>query len=209
MRKEHAEGKGKRKEYAAAPKMLKIGVAGCGHAVGTTHMAVMLSGYLSGVLRRSTAVLERNENGSFSALMQILSKYAVTNREKKTFTILGVCFHTEAGAGELLCCEEQGMQAAVVDFGCYRPEIREEYFSCDRCFLMCSTSAWKLKELEGFPERGTKAGKRLEYFASFGSETSTGMAEQALKLRIRRVPWSPEAFVIDSENLAFFEKFLE
>lgn len=168
----------------------------------------MTAAYLAGVLRRTTAVLEWNDSGSFASLREVLSKNAVTNGDGKTFNMLGVYFCEKAGAKEMVQCAGQGMESIIVDFGCYREEIREEFLRCDRSFLVCSASDWQLAPLAKLLTEERDAGRKREYFASFGTEEALRTAERYLGVRIRRIPWFPDAFLVNGERMAFFEKIL-
>ncbi|MDU4973994.1 MAG: hypothetical protein E6X19_14935, partial [Hungatella hathewayi] len=53
------------KRGAAFAEQRLIGLIGAGPAVGVTHTAVMMAGYLTGICRRRCAVLEWNGSGTF------------------------------------------------------------------------------------------------------------------------------------------------
>lgn len=190
-------------------RMLCIGVAGSSSSVGTTHLAILTAAYLSGVLRKKTAVLEWNGTEAFVDLEKILSKKAVTKENGKTFNMLGIFFCKKAGAEAFIDCTEQGFEAVVADFGCYRGSIREEFLRCDRRFLVCSGSDWQLLQAAELIRKEFTQKNRVEYFSSFGTEETLRMAEKHLKVQIRRIPFSPDAFVITGESMAFFGKFLK
>lgn len=56
------------KRGAAFAEQRLIGLIGAGPAVGVTHTAVMMAGYLTGICRRRCAVLEWNGSGTFDRL---------------------------------------------------------------------------------------------------------------------------------------------
>ena len=56
-----------------------IGVMGCGRGVGTSHLAVALANYLTGVKRKKTALLEWNSHDDF----QILERFAGKNGRRQ------------------------------------------------------------------------------------------------------------------------------
>lgn len=186
-----------------------IGIAGTGPSVGVTHLSILTAAYLSGVLRRRTAVLEWNGTETFVDLEKILSKKAVTKEHGKTFNMLGIFLCREAGAEALIHCEEQGFDTAIVDFGCYRDSIREGFLRCERRFLVCSGSDWQLLRTAELITKEAARKNGLEYFASFGTEEALRMVERYQEVRIRRIPPSPDAFVITGEIMAFFGRFLK
>ena len=190
-------------------KAERIGIAGSGPSVGTTHFSILTAGYLSGVRREKTAVLEWNDSGAFQLLDKVWKKKTVTNRADKSFNILEIQFCRETGNKALLDCVGWQTEKIVIDFGCYRKEIQGELLQCDRSFLVCSVSDWQLSrtaellsESDGFRRMG------WEYFASFGSEEALHMAERLLGVRIHRIPITRDAFVITGEVMTFFGRFL-
>lgn len=190
-------------------KVERIGIAGSGPAVGTTHFTILTASYLSGVRRKKTAVLEWNDSGSFQLLEQVQKKKTVTNRTDQSFNILGILFCREADDGALLDCKKWQAETIVIDFGCYRKEIQGELLKCDRRFLVCSVSDWQLPQTAVlFNEAVDFRRMGWEYFASFGGEEALRMAERYLGVRIHRIPVSQDAFVITGELMIFFGRFL-
>lgn len=190
-------------------KTERIGIAGSGPSVGVTHFSILTAGYLAGVLKKKTAVLEWNGSGDFSLLEEVRAEKTVTNREQKTFNILGISFYKEAGAASLIDCGDQKFDAAVVDFGRYQESIREEFLRCDRRFLVCSASDWQLPQASALIVEEAGRRNRWEYFSAFGGEEALRMMERYLGIRIRRIPFSRDAFVINSDLMVFFGRFLK
>ena len=190
-------------------KAERIGIAGSGPSVGTTHFSILTAGYLSGVRREKTAVLEWNDSGAFQLLDKVWQKKTVTKRADKSFNILGIRFCTETGNKALLDCVGWQAEAIVIDFGCFRREIQGELLQCDRRFLVCSVSDWQLsRTAELLSESGDFRRIGWEYFTSFGSEETLRMTERSLGVRIHRIPMSQDAFVITGEEMSFFGRFL-
>ena len=190
-------------------KTERIGIVGSGPSVGTTHFSILTAGYLAGVRRRSTGVLEWNDSGTFQLLDKVWEKKMVTNREDRSFNILEIRFCRETGNSALLECARWQTEKIVIDFGCYRGEIQGELLKCDRRFLVCSVSDWQLATTtELLSGSGDFRRMGWEYFASFGSDETLHMAERALGVRIYRIPFIRDAFVITGELMTFFGRFL-
>lgn len=190
-------------------KVERIGIAGSGPAVGTTHFTILTASYLTGVRKKKTAVLEWNDRGSFQLLKQVRKKKTVTNRTDQSFNILGILFYRDADDRTLLDCSTWQAETIVIDFGCYRKEIQGELLKCDRRFLVCSVSDWQLPQTAVlFDRAGDFRHMGWEYFASFGGEEALRMAEKYLGVRIHRIPVSQDAFVITGELMIFFGRFL-
>lgn len=189
--------------------MICVGIAGSTASVGSTHFSILTAAYFSGVLQKRTAVLEWNPTDTFQNLEKILSKKVVTNERDHTFNILGIFFCRRNGMEALLSCMESGFEAVVIDFGCYQEQFREAFLRCERRFLVCSGSDWQLFKTTDCLLRMHARKRTVEYVASFGSDETLRMAETYLKVPIRRIPFSPDAFAVTGEILDFFGRFLK
>ena len=187
----------------------RIGIAGCGPSVGVTHFSIMTACYAVSVLRRRTALLEWNQSGDFARLQEVYGKKNVMDSTGKTFNILDIYFFREAGREQLRECLERGFSVIIIDFGVFSENMRDDFRRCDRRFLVCSATEWQIPELAAFLSGKRERGYRCEYFAAFGKREYGEMAERFLKVRIRYIPFSPDAFVITGESLGFFGKFLK
>ena len=187
----------------------RIGIAGCGPSVGVTHFSIMTACYAVSVLRRRTALLEWNQSGDFARLQEVYGKKNVMDSTGKTFNILDIYFFREAGREQLRECLERDFCMVIIDFGVFREDIRDDFLQCDRRFLVCSASEWQLPGFAAFLSGNKEQGCRYEYFSAFGKRENTGMAERFLKVSIRQIPLSLDAFVITGESLSFFGKFLK
>ena len=186
-------------ETPGNPKM--IGVAGSGHSVGVTHFSVSLAAYLSGVLCRRTALLEWNDSGDFARVEQVCAKKMVTDYGDNSFNISDIFCFKKAGRRQAVSCLESGFDAIVIDFGVFRPGIRDDFFLCGRRFLVGSVSEWQLPGLADFVEK--------QYFSAFGDQEALNLTERFLGIQIRKIPISEQAFVVTGDSLVFMEGFLK
>ena len=84
-RKHFIRAKASQKGAAYAEQRL-IGLIGAGPAVGVTHTAVTMAGYLTGICRRRCAVLEWNGSGTFDGWRRaVLEKRTVAAAEASAF----------------------------------------------------------------------------------------------------------------------------
>jgi hypothetical protein len=194
-------------ETPGNPKM--IGVAGSGHSVGVTHFSVSLAAYLSGVLCRRTALLEWNDSGDFARVEQVCAKKMVTDYGDNSFNISDIFCFKKAGRRQAVSCLESGFDAIVIDFGVFRPGIRDDFFLCGRRFLVGSVSEWQLPGLADFVEKQGARRHRCEYFSAFGDQEALNLTERFLGIQIRKIPISEQAFVVTGDSLVFMEGFLK
>lgn len=184
-----------------------IGIIGTGRSVGVTHLSIMAAGYVSGVLRRSCAVLEWNSHEDFERIQKVCTckiKAGSTN----PFHVLDADYYRAAGTKELLLCKTKGYQDVIVDYGTVLEGNLEEFLRCDRRFVVGSVSEWQIGAFLGFAEGGKRADQRLDYFAVFGSGEARKNMEKRLGFPILRIPVSVDAWTVTSESLKFFEQIL-
>ena len=202
--------KRRRLEGPLAPgkRAVRIGVAGSGRSVGATHLAIMTAAYLTGVLRRRTAVVEQNGHGDFARLAGIYGKKNATKTGEETFSIKDVFFCGRDAQERLEDCGQGGFEALVADFGVFGEAIRGEFLSCDFRFLVGSASEWQLPDFaKALSEEGARG--RCEFAAAFGDEEILRMTERTFRVPIRRIPLSADAFITTGESLSFFGKVLK
>ena len=61
----------KTRQMAGEPKSRLTGIAGIGNSVGCTHFSIMLLNYLSGFMRKRSALLEFNDTGALERLEKV------------------------------------------------------------------------------------------------------------------------------------------
>ena len=155
--------KASRKGAAFAEQRL-IGLIGAGPAVGVTHTAVTMAGYLTGICRRRCAVLERNDHGVFDRLEE--SWLGKKNSGcRGSFRILDVDYYRNAGTETLVLCKKLRYQEVIVDYGAAAGGNQEEFFRCDRQFLLAGLSEWQtgayFRQRNLIDERGKKLADRV------------------------------------------------
>lgn len=201
-------GKKEARKLSHKEKTRIIGIAGSGHGVGTTHFAILTANYMSGVRGKKTAVLEWNDSGAFERMEQICTKKTVLKQAGDSFRVFEVSYLKSAGKKELLECLNRGFEAVVIDFGKNRELAGDEWLHCDHRFLLGSFCEWQagaFAELAA-ERRGHDGG--WDYFYVFGCEAAAEEMRRRLRVSIRRIPDSRDAFLITGELLAFFEGFL-
>lgn len=183
-----------------------IGIIGTGPGVGVTHLAVMTAGYLSGVMRKRCAVLEWNSHGDFLRMRKMCGKEKDLNGGCR---ILEADYYEGAGIDTLLLCKKSGYQAVIVDYGTVSPGSLREFLRCDRQFVLGSLSEWQMEAFLEFEGKKNKTEKSWETLVTFGSEEARKNMEKRLKIPVRRVPVSVDAFAITGEAICFYQQFFK
>ena len=192
---------------------------GCGRGVGTSHLAVALANYLTGVKRKKTALLEWNSHDDF----QILERFAGKNGrrqgegQKKTersrnksdrFRIMEVDYYKMADPSILSFCLGRDYHYIILDYGEVTESSLCECARCDRKILVGSLSEWKA---EAFLEVLEQAGNRDESWRMAvvsGGEDTRREIEKLFRCRLQRLPASADAFRITREEIPCFEDLL-
>lgn len=180
-----------------------IGIIGAGRSVGVTHFAFMTAGYLSGVERKSCAVLEWNRHGDLNSMKRICSKEKET---KGVFRLLETDCYESADIHTLLLCKKSGYQTLIVDYGSISEGNLEEFFRCDRQFVVGSLSEWQMNEFVEFERNRKQVEKSWESFLSFGSEEARKHMEKKFHFLVRRIPLSVDPFIVTSEIIGFYKQ---
>lgn len=174
--------------------------------MGTTHLAVWLSHYLTGVQQKRVVVLEWNNHGDFARMGQFCTA------QKKTsgvFRILEVDYVEAAGAGELAACLNAEYHYIIVDFGEITETGLAECVRCDRKVMVGSMSEWQAGVFLEEAGRAVKREKGWSYVTAFGSEETRREWEKMFRCPCLRIPVSEDAFAVTRTDMVFFETLLK
>lgn len=185
-------------------EQLVIGIIGTGRGVGTTHFSLITAGYASGILGKRCAVLEWNSHDDFTRIHQICKK---DEKSAGVFRMLEADYYKKAGVNTLLLCKKAKYQVLIVDYGTVLEGNLEEFLRCDKQFVLGSLSEWQLGAFLEFEKKREKTEKSWETFVAFGSEEARENMEKKLKIRIRRIPFSIDAFAVNGDIIQFYQKF--
>ncbi len=118
-----------------------IGLVGCGRGVGTSHLAISLANYLTGVKRKKTAILEWNGHGDFSRIERFAGKTWQERARQKSgaepdkatvFRIMEVDYYKMADPSVLSICLGSDYHYIILDYGEATENSLCECARCDR-----------------------------------------------------------------------------
>lgn len=206
---------GKKKETPvglSGTRVCVIGLAGCGRGVGTSHLAISLANYLTGVKRKKTALLEWNDHGDFERIGRFAGKeWRETDQSRnkgEVFRIMEVDYYKMADPSVLSFCLGRDYHYIILDYGEVTESSLCECARCDRKILVGSLSEWKA---EAFLEVLEQAGNRDESWRMAvvsGGEDTRREIEKLFRCRLQRLPASADAFRITREEIPCFEDLL-
>lgn len=206
---------GKKKETPVSlsgTRVRVIGLAGCGRGVGTSHLAISLANYLTGVKRKKTALLEWNDHGDFERIGRFAGKeWRETDQSRnkgEVFRIMEVDYYKMADPSVLSFCLGRDYHYIILDYGEATESSLCECARCDRKILVGSLNEWKA---EAFLEVLEQAGNRDESWkmaVASGGEDTRREIEKLFHCRLQRLPASADAFRITREEIPCFEDLL-
>lgn len=196
-----------------------IGVMGCGRGVGTSHLAVELANYLTGVKRKKTALLEWNSHGDFQILERFAGKSSRGHgaKQKKTsrnqnrngcFCIMEVDYYKMADPAVLSQCLSRDYHYIIMDYGEAAEKSLYECARCDIKILVGSLSEWKVEAFLEVLEQTKKRDKSWKIAVISGGEDTRKEIEAMFRCRLLRIPASVDAFCITQEEITCFETML-
>lgn len=183
-----------------------IGVAGSRRGVGATHFCILTANYLSGFLRKKTAVLEWNRHGDFERIERICTG---KNKKETKFSVLDTDYYKCAGQNELITCMESGYHYIVIDFGRLTEENQGEFLRCEKRVLIGSFSEWQEEEFLLSLRNRKKAERGWIYAAAFGSAETRREVKRKLRIPVFSIPFIADAFTVTPIVLKFFREFFE
>lgn len=196
-----------------------IGLAGCGRGVGTSHLAVSLANYLTGVKRKKTALLEWNSHDDFSALEQFAGyRKAVSGKRQpgmdqeqagwNRFCIMEVDYYKMADPATLSFCLGKDYRYIIMDYGEVNQNSLCECARCDRKILVGSLTEWKAGAfLEVLGQEGNRD-KSWRMAVVSGGENTRREVERLFRCHLQRIPASTDAFCVTREEMSCYETLL-
>lgn len=164
----------------------------------------MAASYLSGVPRKKTALLEWNCSKDFAA-MEKICKGKISKIE--FFSILEVDYYKQSSGTVLADCLEKEYEYIIIDFGVLTKDNREDFVRCRRKLVIGSCIEWRLGAFMEILTNGRKGCKGWEYAVVFGSGQTKREIKKKLRIPFYEIPFSVDAYTVDSETLKFFQKF--
>ena len=167
--------------------------------MGTSHLAISLANYLTGVKRKKTALLEWNDHGDFERIGRFAGKeWRETDQSRnkgEVFRIMEVDYYKMADPSVLSFCLGRDYHYIILDYGEATESSLCECARCDRKILVGSLNEWKA---EAF----------LEVAVASGGEDTRREIEKLFRCRLQRLPASADAFRITREEILCFEDLL-
>lgn len=213
---------GNKKEAPVRPletRIRTIGLAGCGRGVGTSHLAISLANYLTGVKRKKTALLECSSHDDFSALEQFAGFGEMVSGKRQTdpdrgqtgqkrFCIMEVDYYKMADPAVLSFCLGQNYRYIIMDYGEVNRNSLCECTRCDRKILVGSLCEWKAGTFLEILEQAADMDKSWRIAVVSGAENTRKQIERLFRCSLQRIPASTDAFCITREEMSCYEALL-
>lgn len=108
--------------------------------MGTTHIALTLANYVCSKLGMKTAYIELNTTNQIRALS--------SKQGKPSFTYKGIVFYPNTTVTSLSEILHKNYQYFILDMGVLNTYTTTEFLCCNRQFLVCSPSKWRLASIQ-------------------------------------------------------------
>ncbi len=180
-----------------------IGIIGTGSGVGATHLAIMLSVFLSYITGRKTALVEKNDSGCFRQAEIILQNMKWNNKK----TIKEISIYKQASSSELSNIMASGFEFVVVDFGHNLEDNQDQFLMCNAKIVVGSLSLWKIHELVGFLAKieNEPSKKYWAYLMSSPIQKGQKYLRNKFKLNVQVIPYEPDPFYLRGETMNFLK----
>ena len=178
-----------------------IGLVGCGRGVGTSHLAISLANYLTGVKRKKTAILEWNGHGDFSRIERFAGKHSgrqkamqqETDPGRNVFCLMDVDYYKMADPSVLAFCLGQDYRYVILDHGEASQSSLCECVRCDLKILVGSLNEWKAEAFLEILEQAGNMDKSWKLAVMSGGEETRREVERLFRCRLQKIPASVDA----------------
>lgn len=106
------------------------------HGAGVTHLSLTLANFICNKMGMKTAYVELNTTNQISALSKA--------QGNQIFSYKGIDFFPNISVTSLTNVLNYDYSYFILDMGVLNTYTIKEFFRCDKQFLICSPSKWKL-----------------------------------------------------------------
>lgn len=186
-----------------------VGIIGSSSGVGTTHLAIMLAGFLSSKEHKKTASIELNHAGAFSEIKEIYCVEEINLDEiSVNFRLNGVDYYPRQSGNQLAEIFQKSYDYLIFDLGSEWESNKNEFLRCNIGCIVGSFSEWKLYQFERFVYmlKQLEVKDDFHFVTAFGLHKLKKNFEKKHHIHIDVVPFEPTPFVLHKETFAFFER---
>ena len=179
---------------------------GTGSGVGTTHLSIMITIFLSMVQGNKVAFVEMNSKGCIRQAEIIRSNIDKHNNKifKRKVSIL-----TQSDINDISEIVSSDYGYVIFDYG-------EEYDTYKKLFLLNnvkivvgSLSWWKLQTYVSFLAKteGDRTGTTWKYLGNNISDKPRNYMKKAMGIAVKEIPYEPDPFCLSGKALEFLSEF--
>lgn len=184
---------------------ITVGVLGTGSGVGTTHLSIMITIFLSMVLGNRVAFVEMNSKGCIRQAEIIRSNIDKHNNKifNKKVSIL-----TQSDISDISEIVSSDYDYVIIDYG-------EEYDVYKQLFLLNNIklivgnlSWWKLQTYVSFMANTEcdSTRKNWKYLGNNISDKTVKYMRKAFGISIKEIPYEPDPFYLSGDTIGFLSE---
>lgn len=194
-------------------KHYSVGICGCEHGCGTTHLTIALANYCASKLRQRTACLELNSTANFQNLTGFESEHAplFQKESQNKICIYGVDYYPNLSPCEIPKIYNQDYHYLLSDFGILTEQTFGEFLRCDQKIIIGSLAPWKQEIYGKFFELYFSNQKQQEnfcYLSLFGEKQDMHRFSRKYHISMRQIPFLKNPFHIEKEQFSFLQQLL-
>lgn len=184
------------KELEESPRAKTIGILGVQSGVGVTTMAVSLAGYLSGLLREKTAIVEYGQKTTFAKMLN--------TEGQGHFTLKHIDYYTKKSES-LSALEYKNYDTVVVDFGSSVSHMGD-FIRCTHKIILGTLEPWNVDRYEEFCNHIAEyAGSDTWLHILHGDEGQIRRIMRAYKVCAIKRPYIENVHIVDRNLIHFFQ----
>ena len=185
---------------------MTLGILGCDHGAGTTHLAISLCSYCASKQRRSVAYVELHAR---SEIAQLVPEPALPYGDCR-FQLHGVDYYPRISDSRIPELLNQGYDYLILDVGALDEANVPEFLRCDRKLVLGSLATWKLWKYEAFFQHfdSINLGEGFDFLVQMGMYEHARRFSRAHHITMSQIPFIQNPFRIEKELFPFLERHI-
>ena len=181
-----------------------IGITGIHEGAESGAFCTLLATYLNDREHNRIACIDMSNQRIFERLYESL--FGIRKAVPECFLLQGVCYVTEGSSAVIGAYSAKGYETILLCFGVWKERYAEEFFRCDKRFVLGELSPWRMSEWEVFAEAVTDGAVRKTLTAVI-----TGGEREMLPIRFGKVvemPYVADVLHIDRKIRKLFQSIV-
>lgn len=142
-------------------------------------------------------------------LERLVHIYTCGQKVREPVSLLDVDYYYKGGSEAFNVCIQGRYTAVILDLGTVREGRQTEFLQCQRQCLLLALNEWRLGDVIAQKEFLQKGKEHWDFFMVFGSVEARKELWRRYGIKVRQLPFAPDAFSIDGEMAGVLDGFWE